>query len=312
MPQVHAKEPLLAKAAGAVLLRAPVRKKDVELIHTAVDIASIEPSASDIGFLPAVFCQVTLPRSNAIGPVFLRRQGKVELRVLSSAAEAVSEWVPVHIPSGSLARLVLIFVTTQAVQHQSAGIVFGESAAQFLRALGRGSNGGQRGSYVALHKQMQALDSCYFQIKYLDQQFEGFLFEQDESRYKATKKTDGWSNERTLHKDFARMVLAGSVPLDMRAVRALGNCPFSLDVYVWLTHRLCRVRGEQFVSWECLYEQFGGEFKGVRPHNDFKKCFKKALDKARLVYPKAKIIERAAGLVLIKSPPPVPVDKYAN
>lgn len=305
MPPGALNEPSLSKVAGAVLLHSSqVRVKDSEFERAAVDIASTPPSGSEIGFLPAAFCQVALPRSKPTAATFSRKQGGVEMHMYGQAVEPACAHNTLPIPYGPLARAILIYVTTQAVQHDTLCVKLGKSASGFLDVLGRASNGGDRGSYRSLYLQLNAFMTCHFRITYLDQTFEGCLFKQETKNEPAP--TRRWLTELTLHEEFAEILRASCVPIDQRAVRALSSSSFGLDVYLWLTHRLRRVAKEQFVPWRCLVEQFGQEFTGKRAMNDFKKRFKEALRDALLMYPKATVLERPGGLLLLKSPPPVP------
>jgi hypothetical protein len=70
-------------------------------------------------------------------------------------------------------------------------------------------------------------------------------------------------------------------------------------------HRLCRVRKGEGVklSWSNLRQQFGQEYGCSK---DFKKKFRAALLKVRLVYPQARIDDEIGGIRLYSSPAPVP------
>ncbi|MEV7801182.1 replication protein RepA [Microbacterium foliorum] len=68
--------------------------------------------------------------------------------------------------------------------------------------------------------------------------------------------------------------------------------PLALDIYIWLTYRLPSVRGEQYVSWEQLINQFGSQASEIHA---FKKKFRPALKLAVQMYPGANVREMGSG-----------------
>jgi hypothetical protein len=114
-----------------------------------------------------------------------------------------------------------------------------------------------------------------------------------------------WPGYLELSSRFLETLLAHAVPLDPRAIHGLQKSALALDAYVWAAHRLCRVRKAEGVklSWANLRQQFGQEYVCSK---DFKKEFRAALVKVRVVYPGALIEEEPGGIRLHSSPPPVP------
>lgn len=96
----------------------------------------------------------------------------------------------------------------------------------------------------------------------------------------------------------------------MRAMRALGQSPLALDIYVWLTHRMSYLSRRTIIPWISLQGQFGSNYaadeQGMR---DFKRAFLRELKQVLVVYPEAKVSDSASGLVMHPSPPHVPFDK---
>jgi len=68
-----------------------------------------------------VFAQVTLPHSRVAGPEYVRHNGLLTLSVLAPSA--------VGIPYGSIPRLLLAWVTTEAVRSKEQQYVRASSAA---------------------------------------------------------------------------------------------------------------------------------------------------------------------------------------
>lgn len=75
------------------------------------------------------------------------------------------------------------------------------------------------------------------------------------------------------------------VPLNPSIVRQLRGDALSLDVYQWLAFRANSTRYETHVTWEALLMQF--KYDGY-PMREFKRKFKRALEKIRLAWPELK------------------------
>lgn len=111
----------------------------------------------------------------------------------------------------------------------------------------------------------------------------------------------------TISGEFYEAIMSGSVPLSAEALaelRAKTRSPMSLDIYAWLAHRLRNVKAPTPpIRWADLAVQFGGDYAEVRM---FKRQFLKDLAHVMAVYPAAKVDATPKGLVLRRSPPPVP------
>jgi len=106
--------------------------------------------------------------------------------------------------------------------------------------------------------------------------------------------------------EFYISLMDHSVPLRKEAIQALSHTARGLDIYVWLAHRLWRLRQPTRIRWTSLCFQFGN------PHQDFKgfkRAFKTALEQALYVYPEAKVKVIDGGLSLKPSKPPIPFRK---
>ena len=99
--------------------------------------------------------------------------------------------------------------------------------------------------------------------------------------------------------------MAGRVPIDMRALKALKRSPMALDIYCWLTYRMFYLKRPTKIPWQLLQMQFGSDYSRTR---DFKTAFLDHLRKVIAVYPEARIEETQAGLLLKPSHPHIPHD----
>jgi hypothetical protein len=85
-----------------------------------------------------------------------------------------------------------------------------------------------------------------------------------------------------LSEPFFNELVNRPVPVDMRALKALKQSPFALDVYSWLTYRFFTIQRRTEIPWEALQMQFGTETESERK---FRALFRKALKDVLVVYP---------------------------
>ncbi len=285
-------------------VRRPVSDR---LIDTHVQILSEPPERSD--FLHTVMCQVGMPRRATEARVFERHNGPFSILLEAGQLWNGTEWKPKHLPYGTTPRLVMVHLSSEAIRTQNRRVELGDSMRQFLQALGVQTNGGERGGYTMLRKQMEALAACRLTI---GMKSEGRVVTVDAKpikRFEAWLQQDGeqrtlWPGVLELSPDFYETLAQHAVPLDYRAISALRHSALALDIYTWLAHRLCRIRKPDGVmlSWENLRDQFGQEYANSK---DFKREFRDVLRKVLLVYPDARLEDVAGGIVLRESQPPI-------
>ena len=73
------------------------------------------------------------------------------------------------LPYGTLPRLLLAWVCTEAVRTQSPELVLGDSLSEFMRRLGiYSTSGGTTGGRTRLRNQMRRLFGCMVSLTYAD------------------------------------------------------------------------------------------------------------------------------------------------
>lgn len=265
-------------------------------------------------YLPAVLCQVGLPRSSTEGRTFERTSGNVSLQVEAGKVWDGKSWQQQPIPYGVRPRLALVHITTQAIRTNSRTVDVGGSVNAFLTELGL-DNGGK--AYRQMRQQMTALAACTLRLGRVDtrtiggveRDFAVTLEAKPFRQFEAWIDSSGsqpslWPTEVELTQEFFDSIRESAVPLEHRALAQLSHSALALDLYTWLAHRLHRVRkGGSRISWAALQEQFGTEYKDRKP---FKLQFRKRLREALAAYPAAKVEEIDGGIMLYASPPPIP------
>lgn len=278
----------------------------------ATVIATAEPSGSDFAFMHSIMCQVGLPRSNVEGATFERRCGNASLLLTAGKLWNGKEWVQQPLPYGSMPRLILAYMNTYAVQNNTPEIPVGNSKSDFLKLLGKKATGGKTGTLAMFDKQVQALAACNmslgFNLNGRAHTFDGKPVKHFEAWIKQQgEQLDLWPASITFSTDYFDTLKSHAVPQDIRAIMSLAKSALALDIYFMLAERLHRIDGRPtFLHWANLCEQYGQEYIGKNASKDFKTAYLTALKAALLAYPKAKVKVVAGGIMLIKSPPPIP------
>jgi hypothetical protein len=123
---------------------------------------------------------------------------------------------------------------------------------------------------------------------------------------KKSNQANLWESWIELGEKFYEAVTLSSVPVDLRALRALKRSPLALDLYAWLTYTAfvaTKMRKSRVVPWEGLHAQMGAEYAALRM---FRVNVRLALKKIQLVYPELKLDLTADGMTIHPSRTAIP------
>ncbi len=267
--------------------------------------------AGAIGYMARVLTQATLPHSKQAGNEFTRVNGKLSVTILTP-----SEY---GLPYGTVPRLLMTWITTEAVLKKSSHLELGPSLSAFMGELGLMPTGGRWGSIPRLRAQMNSLFSSFITCRYTDdtdpQNYDGIrniLMVENADLWWNPKKPDQatlWQSSLDLSNSFYDDVVQNPVPIDLRAIKALKRSPMALDIYIWLTYRMSYLKASRVIPWPLLQMQFGADYADTRQgRNNFKTSFLKHLAKVLLVYPEARVEDhsKSKGLLLKPSPTHIP------
>ena len=260
----------------------------------------------DLGFIARMMALCSLPRTNPGDRLQYKRVNGPYKLVMIAGADC-------KLPYGNLPRLLLAWVSTEAVQTQSREIVLGRSLAEFMRTLGVYSSGGR--VQIRLRNQMRRLFSAHVQLVYED--------EHGEARVSSSvaDRTELWWNERKpdqsslwdskieLSEKFFKEIINHPVPIDMNTLTALKRCSLGLDLYLWLTYRTFSLRAPQQLTWRQLYRQFGADptkSSDKETIKFFRRQALRELKKIKLAWPGLNYTTAPGVLILHPSTPIIP------
>ena len=260
----------------------------------------------DLGFIARMMALCSLPRTNPGDRLQYKRVNGPYKLILIAGADC-------KLPYGNLPRLLLAWVSTEAVQTQSREIVLGRSLAEFMRTLGVYSSGGR--VQIRLRNQMRRLFSAHVQLVYED--------EHGEARVSSSvaDRTELWWNERKpdqsslwdskieLSEKFFKEIINHPVPIDMNTLTALKRCSLGLDLYLWLTYRTFSLRAPQQLTWRQLYRQFGADptkSSDKETIKFFRRQALRELKKIKLAWPGLNYTTAPGVLILHPSTPAIP------
>ena len=114
----------------------------------------------DLGFMARLMALCSLPRTNPGNRLQYKRvNGPYKLVMIAGADN--------NLPFGNLPRLLLAWVSTEAVRTQSRELVLGRSLSEFMRKLDLNTSGGSsRGDRTRLRNQMDRLFHSSVQLIY--------------------------------------------------------------------------------------------------------------------------------------------------
>lgn len=263
------------------------------------------------GFAARLFAQVSLPyRDPGMLQSWVRRNGLVTLTVRPGEWQDPKTGEVRHgYPYGALPRLLLTWMTTEAVRNSFRELQLGHSLYEFTGRIGLTPPppfatprrvGGREGRLLLdqMQRLFHAPITAYDARTPGRQHSKAFLVADEGVLLFDPARSDQpalWGSTVVLSERFFESVRAAPVPVDLTALARLKGSPLRLDIYTWMTYRMHHLRKPTTVPWEALAAQFGGSYRQVR---QFRAQFVKQLRLVCAAYPAARVEPTSAGLVL--------------
>lgn len=285
------------------------------LAFHAADALQSTAAHEDIGYFPIAFISCALPyrdprKRTEIAPAesfsWTRQNGSVSLNLTAGTYIDGSGTPQLHLPFGRYARILLMWLTTSAIKHQSRSFPLPTSARSLLTELGIDWSRSQARDIIT---QLRALLATQCVVTHHDQRGNGFVSLSEERFTIGTRARLHFSTDENfgdfdpstpshieLSEQFFSYLTAGHVaPVLLSRWRALiehSNSPMAADLFLWLAFRAPQISHDTRISWANLQSQLGS-FTG-RERN-FAAAVTRALEKVSEVYPEMRFSVMGEG-----------------
>ena len=305
----------IGEAIGNLSPVQAIRAATPQALHhyTQADQVNLLVEASeadaDLGFMARLLVLCSLPRTNPGNRKEYKRVNGPYRLYMQPGPET-------KLPYGSLPRLILAWVCTEAVRTQSRELVLGKSLSKFMRKLGLAPvSGGTTGGRTRLRNQMRRLFNAHVRLIHEHKHGEQFISSAIADR------GEFWWNERKpdepvlfdskirLGEDFFNEIVRHPVPLDMNTLTALKRCSLGLDLYLWLTYRTFALTRPVRITWRQVYRQFGvdpAKASDKKAVQNFRRNVLRELKKIKLAWPGLNYTTGRGILILLPSTPAIP------
>src|SRR3712207_3503098 len=258
MGQVH--QLILAQGVEAARRAAQDRTERL-CVEAAFEVLADERGA--IGVAHAGFAMAALPHKHTPEAVWERDGGSVRLLVESGLD---AERRPIGVPYGSIARMILLYLQTQAVKTRSREVELGASMNAWLGAMGIPVGGK---TYQIVREQSQRISRCRLTFFRRTERAElvtngAFVHDAILPLDPAAEQIPMWQERVRLDEGFYQSLIEHPLPLREAAVRQISNRSMAIDLYVWLAYRLHALSKPVPITWQALRRQFGEGYSELR------------------------------------------------
>ena len=242
--------------------------------------------------------------------------GRFSLLIEPGSLRVGGKRIDYGVPYGSKARLILLYLQTQAMLNKSREIRLGSSLYNWLGRMGIPVGGA---NYKSVKDQANRINAAKLGFSWRGDRdgtgYDGFESDSivrrgiifDDDRGIDGRQARLWDDHIVLSETFYNALQSHPVPVSEAAIRAISNESWTIDAYVWLTYRLHSLKKPTMVTWSDLRDQFGPG-PAYRRLSNFKMKFTPVLQSALAVYPEAKVdleSRNKMGIILHPSPPAV-------
>src|SRR5690242_13373308 len=245
---------------------------DRVVVEAAASYMSDEDSS--IGFLYSGWCQAALPHKRLPDDKGWQVEGDRLCLIVEPGMKRGTGGEPVHVgvPFGSRARLILIYLQSEALRTGSREVVLGKSLRDWMSRMGIPVGGKNLG---IVREQTERISRCRLTFEVRQGNRVGLanqnimdsdIFLEPEEDAQGTL----FAQTARLSEAFYEGLRKHPVPIEEAAIGAISNNSIAIDIYVWLAYRLHSLKAPAPLSWRALKTQFGSGFSQL---NNFKSKF---------------------------------------
>jgi replication initiator protein len=188
------------------------------------------------------FCQAALPHRKLASPADAWQITSEHITLIVDpgkrpGANGVPE--PVGVPYGSRARLIMLYLQSEALSSSCREVQLGRSMRDWLGRMSVPVGGKQM---AMIRDQAERISRCH--LSFTIKSGRGERFEQQSivegAIFLTSEEGQGslFPETAKLSEPFFRELQRHSVPLEEAAIRAIANNSMALDLYAWLAYRL--------------------------------------------------------------------------
>ena len=283
----------------------PPARRGFTLADQVNQLVGASEADPDLGFMARTMALCSLPRTNPGNRLrYVRCNGPYTLVMNAGGLN--------KLPYGNLPRLLMAWVSTEAVRTGSREIVLGKSLSEFMRSLGVYSSAG--GVATRLRNQMRRLFHCTVSLIYEDERgaasASSLVADRTEFWWNERKPDEPmlWDSKIYLGEAFFNEIIRHPVPIEINTLTALKRSTLGLDLYLWLVYRTFALRAPLRLSWRQVYRQFGvdpDKDSDKRTVDNFRtKCLRE-LKKIKMAWPELNYSTAKGVLILSPSKPAI-------
>ena len=275
-------------------------------VNALVDARDSEP---EIGFIMRLLALCTLPRTDP-GECdrYVKTNGPWTLVMVASGTEP-------HLPYGTLPRLILAWICSEAVRTKSQTLTLGRSFSDFMRSLDlQTGGGGPRSDRRRLEIQMERLFRASVELSHRKEngvyRVADHITTASDLWWNLKRPGDPvlWNGTIELGSKFFKEVVDRPVPINMNVLKAMKRSSLGLDLYLWLTYKLFCLKQPQALEWVALHRQFAkNPSTDPRILSGFRRDVLRELRKIRTAWPGFRFETPLGKLRLLPTPPQIPV-----
>lgn len=279
---------------------------DKALAFRAADALQSKDAHEEVGYFPLAFLSCALPyrdprnRSDVLTPAeafsWTRQNGPVSLSLTAGTYIDGAGVSQLHLPFGRYARILLMWLTTSALKHQSRSFPLPASARGLLAELGIDWSQSQARDIIT---QLRALLATQCVVTHHEKRGNGFVSLSEERFTIGTRARLHFSTDENfgdfdpntpsqieLSERFYAYLRAGNIaPVLLSRWRTLieqSSSPMAADLFLWLAFRAPEITRDTRVSWANLQAQLGSVSGRER---NFANTVIRALEKVSAVFP---------------------------
>ena len=260
----------------------------------------------DLGFMARMLALCSLPRTNP------GRRGQYK-RVNGPYTLTMSVTGNARLPYGNLPRLLLAWISTEAVRTRRRELILGRSLSEFMRTVGIFNDSGamRRRLRAQMDRLFHAVVSLTYEDKHGKQSASSLVADRIEFWWDPKRPREAvlWDSKIRLGEDFFNEIIRHPLPLDMNILKSLKRSPLGLDLYMWLSYRTFTLKTPLPLRWKDLYRQFGAhpwKTDDWRAVGNFRTKVLREFKKIKTAWPDLNYTTARGVLILAPSVPAIP------